>query len=128
MLNPTKEQYSATLHKADAERAKLNQKISQLAALEKGIYVGDDLVTIGNLVQKRRDIDLDAKRMEIEEKELFAVLPDQQLVVDFERKRLRAMAAAEVQVPTGGKILSVGVAPGRHVNGRGYGGVPGQLR
>ena len=44
MLNPTKEQYSATLHKADAERAKLNQKISQLAALEKGIYVGDDLV------------------------------------------------------------------------------------
>ena len=115
MLNPTKEQYSATLHKADAERAKLNQKISQLAALEKGIYVGDDLVTIGNLVQKRRDIDLDAKRMEIEEKELFAVLPDQQLVVDFERRRLRAMAAAEVQVPTGGKILSVGVAPGRHV-------------
>jgi multidrug resistance efflux pump len=115
MLRPTKEQYSATLHKADAERAKLNQKSSQLAALEKGIYVGDDLVTIGNLVQKRRDIDLDAKRMEIEEKELSAVLPDQQLVVDSEIKRLHALAAAEVQVPTGGKILSVGVAPGRHV-------------
>jgi multidrug resistance efflux pump len=115
MLNPTKEQYSASLHKADAERARLNQKSSQLAALEKGIYVGDDLVTIGNLVQKRRDIDLDAKRMEIEEKEISAVLPDQQLVVDSERGRLRAMAAAEVQVPIGGKILSVGVAPGRHV-------------
>lgn len=115
MLRPTKEQYSATLHKADAERAKLNQKTSQLAALEKGIYVGDDLATIGNLVQKRRDIDLDAKRMEIEEKELSAVLPAQQLVVDSEIRRLHALAAAEVRVPTAGKILSVGVAPGRHV-------------
>ena len=115
MLRPTKEQYSAMLHKADAERAKLNQKTSQLLALEKGIYVGDDLATIGNLVQKRRDIDLDAKRMEIEEKELSAVLPAQQLVVDSEIKRLRALAAAQVQVPTGGRILSVGVAPGRHV-------------
>ena len=115
MLRPTKEQYSATLHKADAERAKLNQKTSQLAALEKGIYVGDDLATISNLVQKRRDIDLDAKRMEIEETELSAVLPAQQLVVDSETKRLGALATAEVQVPTAGKILSVGVAPGRHV-------------
>jgi multidrug resistance efflux pump len=116
MLKPTKEQYSATLHKSDAERARLNQKISQLAALEKGIYVGDDLITIGNLVQKRRDIDLDAKRMEIEEKELSAVLPAQQLAVDSEIKRLDALAAAEVRVPTDGKILSVAAAPGRHVN------------
>lgn len=116
MLKPTREQYSATLHKADAERARLNQKSSQLAALEKGIYVGDDLVSIGNLVQKRRDIDLDAKRMEIEEKELSAVLPAQQLVVNSERKRLDALAAAEVQLPTDGKILSVAAAPGRHVN------------
>jgi multidrug resistance efflux pump len=116
MLNPTKAQYSATLHKSDAERARLNQKVSQLAALEKGIYVGDDLVTIGNLVQKRRDIDLDAKRMEIEEKELSAVLPAQQLAVDSEIKRLDALAAAEVRVPTDGKILNVGAAPGRHVN------------
>ena len=115
MLRPTKEQYSATLHKSDAERAKLNQKTSQLAALEKGIYVGDDLVTIGNLIQKRRDIDLDARRMEIEEKELSAVLPTQQFVVDLEIRRLRALAAAEVKVPTRGKILSIGVAPGRHV-------------
>ncbi|GAC1330617.1 MAG: HlyD family secretion protein [Bradyrhizobium sp.] len=116
MLKPTREQYSATLHKADAERARLNQKSSQLAALEKGIYVGDDLVSIGNLVQKRRDIDLDAKRMEIEEKELSAVLPAQQLVVNAERKRLDALAGAEVQLPTDGKILSVAAAPGRHVN------------
>jgi multidrug efflux pump subunit AcrA (membrane-fusion protein) len=69
MLKPTKENYSAALHKADAARAGLDQKVAQLDALEKGIYVGDDLVAIGILVQKRRDIDLDARRMEIEEKE-----------------------------------------------------------
>jgi multidrug resistance efflux pump len=116
MLKPTIEQYSARLHKADAEKARLNQKIAQLAALEKGVYVGDDLVTIGNLVQKRRDIDLDAKRMEIEEKELSAILQDHQLLVDTERKRLQALAGADVRVPTQGKILTVGAAPGRHVN------------
>jgi hypothetical protein len=53
--------------------------------------------------------------MEIEEKELSAVLPTQQFVVDSEIRRLRALAAAEVKVPTRGKILSIGVAPGRHV-------------
>src|ERR1700716_1889441 len=103
MLKPTTHQYTAALHNADAENAKLNQKIAQLDALEKGIYVGDDLIAVGNLVQKRRDIDLDAKRMEIEEKELSTVLQDEQLVVDTERKRLAALAGADVQVPTGGK-------------------------
>jgi multidrug resistance efflux pump len=116
MLRPTTQQYSAALHKADAEKAKLNQKMSQLAALEKGIYVGDDLVGIGNLVQKRRDIDLDAKRMEIEERELSAVLEDQQRFIDVEQKRLGTLAAADLRVSSAGKILSVGAASGRHVN------------
>lgn len=116
MLRPTTQQYSAAVHGADAEKAKLNQKLSQLDAMEKGIYVGDDLVTIGTLVQKRRDIGLDAKRMEIEEKELSAVLQDEQRVADTERKRLEALAGADVQVPNGGQILNVGAALGRHVN------------
>jgi DNA repair exonuclease SbcCD ATPase subunit len=59
MLRPTTQQYSAALHNADAENAKLNQKIAQLDALGRGVYVGDDLIAIGTLVQKRRDIDLD---------------------------------------------------------------------
>src|SRR3979411_605654 len=88
MLRPTTHQYSAALHNADAENAKLNQKIAQLDALEKGIYVGDDLIAVGNLVQKRRDIDLDEKRMEIEEKELSAVLEDHQRLINKEQKRL----------------------------------------
>ena len=116
MLRPTTQQYSATLHKADAERAKLNQKVEQLGALERGIYVGDDLVALGTLAQKRRDIDLDAKRMDIEEKELAAVLQDKQALIDTEKKRLNSLAAAEVRAPTHGRILNVSAAPGRHVN------------
>jgi hypothetical protein len=50
MLKPTTHQYSAALHNADAENAKLNQKIAQLDALEKGIYVRDDLIAVGTLV------------------------------------------------------------------------------
>jgi multidrug resistance efflux pump len=116
MLKPTTQQYSAALHNADAENAKLNQKIAQLDALEKGVYVGDDLVAIGTLVQKRRDIDLDEKRMEIEEKELSAILEDHQRLINREQKRLDALAGANVRTPTGGKILNVGATPGRHVN------------
>jgi multidrug resistance efflux pump len=116
MLNPTKAQYSAALHNADAERAKLNEKIAQLDALQKGIYVGDDLVSTGILVQKRRDINLDATRMEIEEKELSAALQDQQSIVDKERQRLASLADADVMISTPGKILTVGVTPGRRVN------------
>ena len=116
MLRPTAQQYSATLHKAEAARAKLEQKIGQLDALHKGIYLGEDLVTVATLAQKRRDIDLDAKRMEIEEKELSAVLHDKQQLIETERKRLSEMAAADIRLPTAGKILNVSAAPGRRVN------------
>ena len=116
MLNPTKAQYAAALHNADGDRAKLNQKIAQLDSLQKGVYVGDDLVSTGILVQKRRDIALDATRMEIEENELSTALRDQQALVDKERQRLARLADAEVEVSTPGKILTVGVTPGRRVN------------
>jgi multidrug resistance efflux pump len=116
MLKPTTQQYSAALHNSDAENAKLNQKIAQLDALGKGIYVGDDLIAIGSLVQKRRDIDLDQKRMETEEKELSAVLEDHQRLIAKEQKRLDALAGASVRTPTDGKVLNVGATPGRHVN------------
>jgi multidrug resistance efflux pump len=116
MLKPTTHQYSAALHNADAENAKLNQKIAQLDAMEKGIYVGDDLIAVGTLVQKRRDVDLDEKRMEIEEKQLSAVLEDHQRLINKEQKRLDTLTEANVRATTAGKILNVGAAPGRHVN------------
>jgi multidrug resistance efflux pump len=116
MLRPTTQQYSAALHKADAERAKLNQKVEQLKALQNGIYVGDDLANIATLAQKRRDIDLDAKRMEIEQAELSAIVVDKQRLIDTERKRLDQLAEAEIRLPAAGKILNVSAGIGRHVN------------
>jgi multidrug resistance efflux pump len=115
MLKPTKENYSAALHKSDAARAGLDQKIAQLDALEKGIYVGDDLVAIGILVQKRRDIAFDAARMEIEERELAAIVQDKQALASQERQRLASLTEADVQVSQGGKILTIGATPGRRV-------------
>jgi biotin carboxyl carrier protein len=109
-------QYSAALHKADADKARLNQKVAQLEALEKGNYVGDDLIALGTLAQKRRDIDLDAKRMQIEESQISAVLKEQQRLVDAERQRLESLTAADVRASFSGNILNVGVAPGRHVS------------
>ncbi len=116
MLNPTLQQYSAALHKADADKAKLGQKISQLDALEKGIYVGDDLIPIATLVQKRRDIDLDAKRLAIEETELSAQLADQKRLIDAERRRLDKLAAADVRVAGQSMVLTVQASRGRHVS------------
>lgn len=116
MVKPTAQQYSAAVHKSEAESAKLVQKISQLDALEKGIYVGDDLLAIGSLTQKHRDVDLDAKRLEIEERELSAVLKDRQRLIDTERARLDRLADADVRVSVDGKVLSVGAAVGRRVS------------
>jgi hypothetical protein len=73
---------------------------------KKAIHVGDDLVALGNLVQKRRDINLDEKRIEIGEKELSAMLEDQQRLIDTERNRLETLAEADVRVPTRGTVAS----------------------
>jgi multidrug resistance efflux pump len=116
MLKPTEQQYSAALHDTDAQNAKLNQKTSQLSALNNGIYVGEDLVALNTLAQKRRDIDLDARRMEIEEKQLSAVLADLQHLIDAERERLESLAAADVVSAGQGKVLTVGADIGRHVS------------
>jgi multidrug resistance efflux pump len=116
MLRPTTQQYAAAMHGADAEVAKLNQKMAQLNALSRGIYVGDELVALNNLAQKRRDIDLDARRMKIEEKQQSAVLADLEQLIDAEQRRLATLAAADVLSRGQGKVLTVGAAMGRHVS------------
>jgi multidrug resistance efflux pump len=116
MLKPTEQQYSAALHDTDAQNAKLNQKTSQLNALNSGIYVGEDLVALNTLAQKRRDIDLDARRMEIEEKQQSSILADLQHLIDAERQRLASLAAADVVSAGQGKVLTVGAEIGRHVS------------
>jgi multidrug resistance efflux pump len=116
MLKPTQQQYSAALHNSDAEKFKLNQKVAQLDALTKGIYVGDDLTAINVLAQKRRDIDLDAKSMEIEERQQSGLIANLQQIIDVERERLEKLSAASVISSGSGTVLTVGAATGRHVS------------
>ena len=88
MSRPSEYQYAAAQYRGEAARSKLDKATAQLAALEKGIYVGDDLVTIATLVQKRRDIELDAERMAIEERELSAQDATRRSLIAEERQRL----------------------------------------
>ena len=116
MLRPTQQQYSAALHNTDAETFKLNQKMSQLDALNKGIYVGDDSVAINILAQKRRDIDLDAKSMDIEARQQSGVVTNLQKIIDAEGGRLARLGASSVVSSGPGTVLAVGASTGRHVS------------
>jgi multidrug resistance efflux pump len=116
MLRPTQQQYSAALHNTDAETSKLRQKMAQFDALNKGIYVGEELVPVNVLAQKRRDIDLDAKTMEIEEKQQSGVINNLQRIIDVERERIGKLGTSSVTSSSSGRVLSVGAAAGRHVS------------
>ena len=116
MVRPAEQQLSASVHQSEADQAKLNEKIIQEDALEKGIYVGDELVALDQLAQKRRDIALDQERMAAKEKELDGLLNDQRKLANTEAVRLEVLAHAAVSAPTGGTVLSVGTTAGRHVN------------
>jgi multidrug resistance efflux pump len=116
MLKPTQQQYSAALHNTDAENFKLNQKVGQLDALNRGIYVGEDLIAINVLAQKRRDIDLDAKSLEIEKRQQSGLIANLQHIIDVEGERLEKLSAASVISFGPGTVLTVGAAPGRHVS------------
>lgn len=116
MLKPAEQQYKTALHQKDAETAKLNQKILQLEGLRKGVFVGDELIGLASLSQKRRDVSFDAERLRIEQTELEASLAEQQALLDAERRRLTSLAASAVEAPSQGEILSVGAAAGRHVS------------
>jgi multidrug resistance efflux pump len=116
MLKPTTQQFEAATHRAEAQSAKLDQKIAQYEALKQGVYVGVDLAPIAELVQKRKDIALDAKRMTIEETELRASVEDREQLIDAERKRLDSLADAEIVAPSPGEVLSLEASQGRHVS------------
>jgi multidrug resistance efflux pump len=115
MLKPAEQQYATALHQKDAETAKLQQKQTQLDALTKGIYVGEELAGLATLSQKRRDVEFDTQRLAIEQSELLSSLQDQQKLLEAERERLASLSAAEVETPGSGEILNVGAAAGRHV-------------
>ena len=116
LLRPTEQQYAAAQFDKEAETAKLNQIIAQLEAVQKGIFVGENLNGLSVLAQKRRDVAFDAQRWEIEESQLTASIAGQQTLLQAEKTRLDNLADAELRANDGGFILNVGAAPGRHAN------------
>jgi multidrug resistance efflux pump len=116
MQNLADEQYATALHEKDAETARLAQKQIQLDGLNKGAYVGEELVGLATLAQKRRDIAFDAQRLAIEEAELSANIQDADRLLVAERDRLARLAVSEVAAPITGTIYSVEGSAGRHVN------------
>jgi biotin carboxyl carrier protein len=116
MLKPTTQQLSSAESTREAASQRLAASLSQLDTIKHDIFVGDNLVGIATLVQKRRDVSLDAERQKIEEAQAMAGLADEMKLVDAERQRLRSLADTRLTSPHDGEVLHVGVALGRHVN------------
>ncbi|NEU11418.1 HlyD family efflux transporter periplasmic adaptor subunit [Methylobacterium sp. BTF04] len=116
LLRPTIQQYAAARFDKDAETAKLNLKITQLNGVKQGIFVGNEMNSLAILNQKRRDLAFDAQRLAIEEAQLGSSLKSQQALFNAEKRRLDSLSVAQMRAMSGGYVLSVGVAPGRHVN------------
>lgn len=116
LLRPTQHKLEAARFDKDAETAKLNQKLSELGAVKKSVFVGNQSNSLAVLTQKRRDLAFDAQRLAIEEVQLTASLKAQETLLVAERKRLDSLADAEMRATNGGVVLGLGVAKGRHVN------------
>lgn len=116
LLRPTQHKLEAARFDKDAETAKLNQKLAELGAVKKNVFVGNQSNSLAVLTQKRRDLAFDAQRLGIEEVQLAASLKAQETLLVAERKRLDSLADAEMRAMNGGVVLSLGVAEGRHVN------------
>ncbi|MGO4175599.1 HlyD family efflux transporter periplasmic adaptor subunit [Bosea sp. TAF32] len=116
MLKPTTQQLSAAQGSLDAAAAKLAAGQSQLEAVRNDIFVGDNLVGLATLAQKRRDIAFHLQNQTIEEAQAEAGLEVQLAAVDAEKARLDSLTEARLTATKGGEILSIEAAVGRHVN------------
>ncbi|WP_144439929.1 HlyD family efflux transporter periplasmic adaptor subunit [Methylobacterium sp. AMS5] len=116
LLRPTQHKLEAARFDKDAETAKLNQKLAELTAVKKSVFVGNQSNSLAVLTQKRRDLAFDAQRLAIEEVQLAASLKAQESLLVAERNRLDSLADAEMRAMNGGMVLSLGVTEGRHVN------------
>ncbi|PIK73978.1 HlyD family secretion protein [Methylobacterium frigidaeris] len=116
LLRPTQHKLEAAQFDKDAQAAKLAQKLAELGAVKKNVFVGNDSNSLAVLTQKRRDLAFDAQRLAIEETQLSASLTSLQGLQASERKRLDSLTDARMQASHGGVVLSLGAAQGRHVS------------
>ena len=77
LLRPTQYKLEAAKFDKEAENAKLSQKVAELAAVKKSVFVGNQSNSLAVLTQKRRDLAFDAQRLAIEETQLASSLKTQ---------------------------------------------------
>ncbi len=115
MLKPATHELSSAESTREATSQRLASSISQLDAIHHDIFVGDNLVSLATIVQKRRDVSFDAERQKIEEAQATAQLADETALINVERQRLQSLADTLLTSPHDGEVLHVGAGLGRHV-------------
>ncbi len=116
MMKGATQQFAASQFQKESSESKLQQKQAQLDSARKGIYVGDDVHDLAALIQKKRDMEFDVQRLEIERIQVAAAVEDQTRLLEAERDRLASMERSTVVAPGPGEVLNVGAAAGRHVS------------
>src|SRR5258706_881478 len=112
MLKPVTQQLSSAQSTREATTHRLASNLSQLDAIEHDIFVGDNLIILATIVQKRRDVSFDAERQKINETQATAQLADEMRLINAERHRLQRLADTRLKAPNDGEILHVGVTLG----------------
>jgi multidrug resistance efflux pump len=116
MLKPTTQELSGAQGMHDSASATLAANLGQLDAIKHDVFVGDNLVGIATLAQKRRDIAFDLERQKIDEAQAQSGLVSETALFDSEDTRLKSMLRTRLVAPHDGEVLSVGAAVGRHVS------------
>jgi multidrug resistance efflux pump len=115
MKKAASQEYAAAGFQKEVAEAGLQQKQAELDSARNNVFVGEDVHDLATLIQKKRDMELDVERLDIEEAQLAAAAQDQIRPLDAERRRLASLEHSTVDTLGGGEILNVNASVGRHV-------------
>jgi hypothetical protein len=116
MKKAASQEYAAAGFQKEVAEAGLQQKQAELDSARNNVFVGEDVHDLATLIQKKRDMELDVERLEIEEAQLAAAAQDQIKPLDAERRRLASLEHSTVDTLGGGEILNINASVGRHVS------------
>lgn len=116
MLKPGTHELASVVSMRDSAGAALAGANAQFAAVKHDLFVGDDLIGVATLAQKRRDVAFDEQREAIEQNAAQTALEASKRLLKQELARVDSMKRASLTAPPRREVLQVGVAEGRHVN------------
>lgn len=116
MVKPVSQQLAAADSHRLSASAQLAALTTQLDALRSNVFIGDDLIGIAAIAQKRRDVAFDASAKAIEEKEAKAALDSASTLVRQEQARVSSLQKIKLVSPGPLEVLHISAAPGRYVS------------